>query len=386
MLRLLKSARDNLLLRVPGRAAHRLHSTITIDRAAACPPQIFNATELHQIVPGDVLNGRYKALRNIGTGRYSTVCVHDVKSLNSVDWVRAQQHVALKVLASPLTDEKRGPDELGIMIILRDGTSRSPGKNHIPKLLDSFIHHGPNGRHVCLVLELLGISILDVYRSFGGSLPLLLVQRAAKHILRALQYIHECDVIHTDIKGDNILMTGLEFAEAQSSINVEPEDLLRATYKLTDFGSANKMSRQWAAVIQPVALRSPEVLIDAPWDTKTDIWNFGCLMYEFAREQRDRDDHTQTHLAQMVGLLGEFPEAFIAQGKKSRDYFDDSGHLIRAGSYGITLMDLLSQGDHEADELPPAVDFLSRALTINPYDRWSAAQLLEHPWMDIVEF
>ncbi|KAJ6470067.1 kinase-like protein [Mycena vitilis] len=347
---------------------------------------IISTPYLGQLV-GSAATARYTCY--IGVGRYSTVWrVCDVKT---------QQEVALKVLASSLIDEKRGPDELGIMTILRDGDSRSPGKaHHTPKLLDSFIHHGPSGQHICLVLELLGISILDVYRSFGGSLPLLLVQRAAKHILFALQYIHECDVIHTDIKGDNILMTGLEFAEGQSSIDIEPEDLLRATYKLTDFGSANKMSRQWAAVIQPVALRSPEVLIGAPWDTNTDIWNFGCLMFEFARgavlfdpswqNEESGMDHTQTHLAQMVGLLGEFPKGLIAKGQKSQDYFDDSGHLIRPGSYGITLTDLLSQGDHEVDELAPAVDFFSRALTINPDDRWSAAQLLEHPWMDIVEF
>jgi serine/threonine-protein kinase SRPK3 len=63
-----------------------------------------------------------------------------------------------------------------------------------------------------------------------------------------------------------------------------------------------------------------------------------------------------------------------------------AGHLIRPGSYGTTLTDLLSQGGHPPDELPPAVDFLSRALTINPEDRWSAAQLLEHPWMqNIIE-
>lgn len=36
-------------------------------------------------------------------------------------------------------------------------------------------------------------------------------------------------------------------------------------------------------------------------------------------------DHAQTHLAQMVGLLGEFPKAFIAQGERSSTYFNEDG-------------------------------------------------------------
>ena len=31
-------------------------------------------------------------------------------------------------------------------------------------------------------------------------------------------------------------------------------------------------------VIQPVALRAPEVIVGAKWDTKADIWNLGCVV------------------------------------------------------------------------------------------------------------
>ena len=38
------------------------------------------------------------------------------------------------------------------------------------------------------------------------------------------------------------------------------------------------MSNRFAEMIQPEGLRSPEVIIGAEWDTKADIWNFGCLV------------------------------------------------------------------------------------------------------------
>lgn len=41
------------------------------------------------------------------------------------------------------------------------------------------------------------------------------------------------------------------------------------------------MSNRFAEMIQPESLRSPEVIIGAEWDTKADIWNFGCLVSFF---------------------------------------------------------------------------------------------------------
>ncbi|KAH9917295.1 kinase-like protein [Fomitopsis serialis] len=362
-------------------------SMIRITRMSTPLPLDLDQTKLYPVAKGEIFNEKYRALRMLGHGTHSTVWL--------VRDIRTEQEFAMKVMVSWLSDNNKGPDELGVLRMLQSGPSSSPGKPHVCQLLDSFVHHGPaTGKHTCLILEPLGLSVLDVYHSFPSSLPLILVQRIAKQVLQGLQYMHECGVIHTDIKGDNILLTGIGFAEDQTTKDIEIMDLFSITYKLTDFGSANTTSRQWAAVIQPLALRSPEVLIGAPWDTKTDIWNFGCLMYEFARgailfdpawqNEETGMDHTQTHLSQMVGLLGPFPQSFVAKGVAAKQYFDESGHLLRPSAYGITLEDLLSRAGHPAEELPQVVDFLLHALTIDPEERWSAAQLLAHPWMQDV--
>jgi serine/threonine-protein kinase SRPK3 len=33
----------------------------------------------------------------------------------------------------------------------------------------------------------------------------------------------------------------------------------------------------------------------------------------------------QTHLAQMVGLLGDFPQVLLDRAKNAREYFDEKG-------------------------------------------------------------
>ncbi|KIY65401.1 kinase-like protein [Cylindrobasidium torrendii FP15055 ss-10] len=388
MLRLLSAARGAIWTRF-GHTSFRSASTIAINRVAAPLPPDRDQAQFHPVSKGELLSGRYEAVRNLGCGAYSTVWL--------ARDIQAKKEVAIKLMAASLTDEKRGPDELGIMSTLRDSDLEAAGRRHVCLLLDSFVHSGPNGDHVCLVLEPLGLSALDIYRSFGKSLPLIVVQRIARHILLGLQYMHECGIVHTDIKGDNIMLTGAGFGDGQTKMDLPIDALFQTDYKLTDFGSANRVTKQWAAVIQPLALRSPEVLIGAPWDTKTDIWNFGCMMHEFASGSALFDptwdnegsglDHTQTHLAQIVGLLGDFPKAFRDQGTKSSKYFNTQGGLIKPGMYGITLKDLLSQGGHPQDELAIATDFLEHALIIDPSQRWSASQLLEHPWMkSIINF
>lgn len=338
---------------------------------------------------GEVFNQHYKIVRKLGWGLYSTVWL--------VQDIRNQGLAAMKILIGNLSVEKGAWDELGILRTLHDGNAQSLGYRRICQLDESFVHKGPNGDHICLVMEPLGLSLLDIYRGFPDAMPLILVKRIATHILQALRYIHEeCGVIHTDIKGDNILMTGAPPELGQATIQLSMDDLMSSTFKLTDFGAANRMENRFAQLIQPQALRSPEVIIGAEWDTKTDIWNFGCLLYEFARGAQLFDpfwkneesgmNPPQTHLAQMTGLFGDFPFEFMKKGTKSKRYFDDKGHLLLgAGRYTVTLEALLSRAGHSPQEIHEVANFLSQMLVIDPTKRLSAGQLLQHPWLDHVK-
>ncbi|KDR82262.1 hypothetical protein GALMADRAFT_90824 [Galerina marginata CBS 339.88] len=309
---------------------------------------------------------------------------------------RDKRLAAMKVLVGDMTipSKKGGWDELGILEILKERNSQSCGYPHVCQLLDNFIHRGLNGDHICLVLEAMSISVLDVYRACPGAMPLPLLKRVCKHVLRALCYLHECGIVHTDIKGDNILMTGAPPEEGP--LELDNNYLMSTAFKLSDFGAANKMSNRFAEVIQPESLRSPEVIIGAEWDTKTDIWNFGCLVYEFFRGSKLFDplwdieksgmNPTQTHLSQIAGLCGHFPPEFLARGRKSKLYVDHQGSLLKgAGRYSITLEDLLSRAGHTPEEVSEVAHFLSLMLVVNPKERWSAARLLDHSWLKNVD-
>lgn len=84
---------------------------------------------------------------------------------------------------------------------------------------------------------------------------------------------------------------------------------------LGDWGVSSWSTQHLRKNIQPIALRSPEVLIEAPWDANTDWWNLGCVVFEVFRAVRmfsggvppDGRYELKRHLAEIVNLFEPFP-------------------------------------------------------------------------------
>jgi len=76
------------------------------------------------------------------------------------------------------------------------------------QLLDHFDHHGPNGKHVCLVLEVLGQNLLWLIKKYNHrGIPTNLVKVISRQMLIGLNFLHsQCGIIHTDIKPENFLI------------------------------------------------------------------------------------------------------------------------------------------------------------------------------------
>ena len=136
----------------------------------------------------------FTVLDLLGTGTFGQVfrCIRsDTKDI-----------VAVKVVKNKPAYQAQGLLEVKVARLLNEVHDPND-ERHIVRLLDSFSHHG----HVCLVFELLSLSLLDVLtqNQFRG-LPLVVVQRFTKQILTALVALEEADVIHCDLKPENILL------------------------------------------------------------------------------------------------------------------------------------------------------------------------------------
>lgn len=70
--------------------------------------------------------------------------------------------------------------------------------NSLPILEDSFEEQGPEGTHLCIVLQLMSTDVSSFRRSSPtNALPLHVVKIIVLQTLEGLVQLHELDIIHT---------------------------------------------------------------------------------------------------------------------------------------------------------------------------------------------
>lgn len=113
---------------------------------------------------------------------------------------------ALKVVKSATRYVETARDEIKLLSQVAAANPSHPGRSHIVSFLDSFDHCSPEDTHVCMVFEPLGETLLAlIQRNKKKGVSQALVKVIAKQVLLGLQYLHdECDLVHTDIKPENI--------------------------------------------------------------------------------------------------------------------------------------------------------------------------------------
>ncbi len=129
-----------------------------------------------------------------------------------------------------------------------------------------------------LVLELVGGEALDE-RIAQGPLPVAEVLDIGRQIALGLEAAHDKGIVHRDLKPGNVKLTGdgivkvLDFGLAkamQPPAGVSPSQSPTVTAGGTRTGT----------IFGTPAYMSPEQARGRPLDRRTDIWSFGCILYE----------------------------------------------------------------------------------------------------------
>ncbi|XP_040481500.1 mitogen-activated protein kinase 15 [Ursus maritimus] len=293
---------------------------------------------------------RYLLKRRLGKGAYGIVW-------KAVDR-RTGEVVAIKKIFDAFRDETDAQRTFREVMLLQELGDHP----NIIRLLD--VIRAENDRDIYLVFESMDTDLNAVICK-GKLLRDVHKRYIIYQLLRATKFIHSGCVIHRDQKPSNILL--------DSSCLV----------KLCDFGLARSLSGlpegpQGQALTDYVATRwyrAPEVLLSSSWYTPgVDMWSLGCILGEMLRG-RPLFPGTST-LHQLELILETIPppskEDLLALGSSY-----SASILPCLGSRPRQTLDTLLPSDTP----PEALDLLRRLLVFAPDKRLSAAQALQHPYV-----
>jgi len=324
---------------------------------------------------GEVLDQRYTVFGYTGQGVFSNV-------VRARDAQKGNHEMAIKIIRNNEIMHKTGLKELKMLGRLNNADPDD--KYHCLRLYRHFYHK----KHLCLAFESLSMNLREVLKKYGKNvgIHIVAVRSYAQQLLFALKLLRRCNIIHADIKPDNILVN-------------ETKSIL----KLCDFGSASLVSEN---EITPYLVsrfyRAPEIILGLKYDTPIDLWSIGATIYEIASGKIMFPGHSNNQMLKLfMELKGKIPNKLIRKGQFRSNHFDDSCNFTSHEIDKVTQRDKvtvmpvinksrsISQELRGGERLTPEnntrvthlVDLLDKIHVIDPQKRPSISDCLNHPFI-----
>lgn len=212
-------------------------------------------------------------------------------------------------------------------------------------------------------------------------------------IIKGVQYMHKCMILHRDLKTANILIErqycgkfdeysrnsmdhGLEnecdgIRKKIKADGVDEEVLPRYIVKICDFGMAKSISKEMTPGVVTLWYRAPEILLGCDrYGEGIDIWSLGCILFEMLTTKPLFRGNTEVEqLEEIVKYCGSI----------------NFTTMPMAESYQLFSKYNLPSGDRNLKESfpciePVAMSLLDEFLVLDPQKRISLNECLEHPY------
>lgn len=296
---------------------------------------------------------RYYKTMKVGQGAYGTV--YQAKDN------RTGETVALKEIRIDSHQEgvpAAAIREVSLLKVLRH--------KNIVKLLDVC----QTEVHLILVFEYIDQDLrkyLDHYESTG--LDQRTIQRFLRDLLTAMDFCHDQDVLHRDIKPQNLLIS-------------RNKDL-----KVADFGLGRSFGipiKNLSHEVVTLWYRSPDVLLGSrQYGTTVDMWSVGCV---FAEMVTCSPLFPGKNDAEQLLLIFKFLGSPNVEVWPSMNSYPNSTNMLSKVEFRENLKpaceSVFSTPAYERIG-PQGIDLLRRMLKYEPSQRISAKEALNHPYMQL---
>uniref|UniRef100_A0A6P7FBF8 non-specific serine/threonine protein kinase n=1 Tax=Diabrotica virgifera virgifera TaxID=50390 RepID=A0A6P7FBF8_DIAVI len=257
--------------------------------------------------------------KNINPGKYATV------------WRAVHKKTGTAYAAKFVKKRRRNQDQMKEIIHEIAVLMQCKMTNRVIRLHEVY----ESITEMVLVLELAAGGELQHILDGGQCLGEVEARKAMKQILEGVAYLHDKNIAHLDLKPQNLLL----------SVQDCCDDI-----KLCDFGISKALMPGVAVreILGTADYVAPEVLSYEPIGLSTDIWSVGVLAY--------------------VLLSGFSP--FGADDKQQT-------------FLNISKCSLTFEPEHFGDVSSAAIDFIRSALIVDPRNRPSIHEMLDHPWISL---
>ncbi|KAH6854697.1 kinase-like domain-containing protein [Chaetomium sp. MPI-CAGE-AT-0009] len=306
---------------------------------------------LHPTSLGDVYDDRYRVVHKLGAGGFSTVWL--ARDETEQNWV------ALKIVVADHSAAIEAKYASSQHVVLQCGSRAKLAVGYRRFTID-----GPNGRHLCLVLPVLGPSTSQLSCFLDSRMTPRLARKAAYQAVQALADLHAQGFCHGDVTTSNIafclsdidrytehhlsnLFGTPEKAPLETESGEEPgpeapryivrpidflaseDDIISWDIQLLDFDQSFPVSSPPKDMLgTPVELLAPEVAVGLSASPASDVWALGCSIYRLRSGEgpfSSIDVWTpQDVISLITRTLGAMPDSwqhilFDHQGQPTRD-------------------------------------------------------------------
>ena len=153
-----------------------------------------------------------------------------------------------------------------------------------------------------------------------GALPIDQVLKIATEIAQALEKAHQQGIIHRDLKPANIMLTKagaklMDFGLAKPELSIAsraigPLTPSTPTMNLASLTSAASPLTQKGSIVGTFQYMAPELLQGGEADARSDLFSFGCVLYEMITGRRAFEGKSQ--LSVFTAILEKDPEPITA--------------------------------------------------------------------------
>jgi serine/threonine-protein kinase PRP4 len=219
-----------------------------------------DAEGYYKIISNELVNdGRYRMIKGLGRGVFANVAQAEDLKVPGEDGT--PNLVAIKIIRR--NDLMRVASQKEMDFVRKVNDADPQDKRHIVRLFSSFDHKG----HLCGVFEHMSKNLRDLLKedTNGHGISFQAIRVYARQMFDGLLHLQKCQVVHCDLKPDNILVSHDQ-----------------KTVKLCDFGTAvdkrDVMDRTEYLVSR--FYRAPEIILGMEIGYGIDMWAIGCTLYE----------------------------------------------------------------------------------------------------------